>query len=90
MTNMNTNYTDARMNLNEVCSWLNVRNYNDVSDAIRDGFTNHTWTKDGMTRVDIIKEIFDRVFGTELMFRELRCDVATILNIVPAYEAHVD
>jgi hypothetical protein len=43
-----------------------------------------------MTRVDIIKEIFDRVFGTELMFRELRCDVATILNIVPAYEAHVD
>jgi len=87
---MNTNYTDARMNLNEVCSWLNVRNYNDVSDIIKDKFSHHVWTKDGMTRVDIIKEIFDRVFGTELMFRELRCDVATILNIVPAYEAHVD
>ena len=87
---MNTNYTDARMNLNEVCSWLNVRNYNDVSDIIKDKFSHHTWTKDGMTHVDIIKEIFDRVFGTELMFRELRCDVATILTIVPAYEAHVD
>ena len=87
---MNTNYTDARMNLNEVCSWLNVRNYNEVSDAIKAGFTTHTWTKEGMIRVDIVKEIFDRVFGTELMFRQLQCDIITALTIVPVHEAHVD
>ena len=87
---MNTNYTDARMNLNDVCQWLTDRDYSDVADIIKDKFSYHIWTVDGMTRKDIIKEIFDRVFGTELMFKELRCDVATILNIVPAYEAHVD
>lgn len=87
---MNTNYTDARMNLNEVCNWLSDRDYSDLADIIKDKFSYHTWTKDGMTRVDIIKEIFERVFDTELMFRQLQCDVTTALSIVPAYEAHVD
>lgn len=84
------NYTDARMNLNEVCSWLNVRNYNNISDAIRNDFTIHTWTKDGMTRVDVIKDIFDSMYGTVDMFRALECDIVTHMNIIPAYEAHVD
>jgi len=83
-------YTDARMNLNEVCSWLNVRNYNDVSDAIWNGFNIHTFTKDGMTRVDVIKDIFDSMYGTVDMFRALECDIVTHMNIIPAYEAHVD
>jgi len=87
---MNTNYTDARMNLNEVCNWLNVRNYNDISDAIRNGFTTHTWTKDGMTRVDVIKDIFDSMYGTVDMFRAMECDIVTYTNIIPAYEAYVD
>ena len=87
---MNTNYTDARMNLNEVCNWLNVRNYNDISDAIRNGFTTHTWTKDGMTRVDVIKDIFDSIYGTVDMFRAMECDIVTYTNVIPFSEAHVD
>ena len=84
------NYTDARMNLNEVCSWLNVRNYNDISDAIWNGFNIHTFTKDGMTRVDVIKDIFDSMYGTVDMFRAMECDIVTYTNIIPAYEAYVD
>lgn len=87
---MNTNYTDARMNLNEVCNWLSDRDYSDVADIIKDKFSYHTWTKNGMTRVDIIKEIFERVFDDTMMFRQLQCDVITALTIIPAYEAHVD
>jgi len=83
-------YTDARMNLNEVCSWLNVRNYNDISDAIWNGFNIHTFTKDGMTRVDVIKDIFDSMYGTVDLFRAMECDIVTYTNIIPAYEAHVD
>ena len=87
---MNNNYTDARMNLNEVCNWLSDRGYSDVANAIRDSFTTHTWTKNGMIRKDIIEEIFERVFDDAMMFRHLTCDVATTLSLVPAYEAHVD
>ena len=83
-------YTDARMNLNEVCSWLNVRNYNDISDAIWNGFNIHTFTKDGMTRVDVIKDIFDSMYGTVDLFRAMECDIVAYTNIIPAYEAHVD
>jgi len=83
------NYTDARMNLNEVCNWLNVRNYNNISDAIRNDFTIHTWTKDGMTRVDVIKDIFV-LLQKVVLFRALECDIVTHMNIIPAYEAHVD
>ena len=87
---MNTNYTDARMNLNEVCNWLSDRDYSDVADIIKDKFSYHTWTVNGMLRVDIIKEIFERVFDDAIMFRQLQCDVTTALSIIPAYEAHVD
>ena len=83
-------YTDARMNLNEVCSWLNVRNYNDISDAIWNGFNIHTFTKDGMTRVDVIKDIFDSMYGTVDMFRAMECDIVTYTNVIPFSEAHVD
>lgn len=87
---MNTNYTDARMNLNEVCNWLSDRDYSDVADIIKDKFSYHTWTVNGMLHVDIIKEIFERVFDDTMMFRQLQCDVITALTIIPAYEAHVD
>ena len=89
---MNTNYTDARMNLNEVCNWLSDRGYSDLADIIKDKLSHvhHTWTVNGMIRKDIIEEIFERVFDTELMFKQLQCDVITALTIIPAYEAHVD
>lgn len=83
-------YIDTRMNLNEVCNWLNVRNYNDISDAIRNGFNIHTFTKDGMTRVDVIKDIFDSMYGTVDMFRAMECDIVTYTNVIPFSEAHVD
>jgi len=88
--NTNTNYTDARMNLNDVCNWLDDRNYNDIADIIKDKFSDHVWTKDGMTRVDVIKDILDSMYGTVDMFRAMECDVVTHMNITPSYEAHVD
>jgi len=87
---MNTNYTDARMNLNEVCNWLSDRDYSDVADIIKDKFSYHTWTVNGMLRKDIIEEIFERVFDDAMMFRQLQCDVTTALSIVPLHEAHID
>jgi len=87
---MNMNYTDARMNLNDVCQWLTDRDYSDVADIIKDKFSYHIWTKDGMLRKDVIKEIFERVFDDTMMFRQLECDVTTSLSIVPLHEAHVD
>lgn len=89
---MNTNYTDARMNLNEVCNWLTNEGYEDLGDIIKDKFAHHTWTVNGMIRKDIVEEIFERVYGIVdmNMFKRLECDVITALTIVPAYEAHVD
>ena len=86
----NQGYTDKRMNLQEVCSWLQVRNWGDLSIALQEKFSSHTWTKDGMIRVDVLEDIFERVFGTTLMFRELECDVITALSFIPDFEAHVD
>jgi len=87
---MNTNYTDARMNVSDICSWLKVRNYGDLASIISDDFTTHNWNEDGMIRTKIIKEIFECVYGTDDMFRAMECDVVTYSNIVPADEAHVD
>ena len=87
---MRNGYTDERMNLNDVCEWLTNQGYNELGDIIKDKFSTHTWTKDGMTRKDVIKEIFERCFDNTLMFRELECDVITYMNIVPLHEAHVD
>jgi hypothetical protein len=87
---MRNGCTDERMNLNDVCEWLTNQGYNELGDIIKDKFSYHTWTKDGMTRKDVIKEIFERCFDNTLMFRELECDVITYMNIVPLHEAHVD
>ncbi len=87
---MRNGYTDERMNLNDVCEWLTNQGYDDLGDIIKDKFSYHTWVKDGMIRKDVIKEIFERCFGDNMMFRELECDVITYMNIVPLHEAHVD
>lgn len=83
-------YKDERMNLNEVCEWLKGIGFEDLGDIIKDKFSSHTWVKDGMIRKDIVKEIFERVFESNDMFRELECEVTTALSFVPYHEAHVD
>lgn len=88
-TNPNNSYTDARMNLNEVCNWLTCYGHPELSTVLSDSFKYHTFTKDGYIRKDVIKDIITQAFG-EVGFRTLSADVATILNVVPAYEAHVD
>lgn len=86
----NNAYTDARMNLNQVCNWLTQRDQETVAWYIHKSFSNHPFTVEGMMRKDVIKQIFEKVFDSAITFRELECNVATILSIVPAYEAHVD
>jgi hypothetical protein len=89
---MNTanGYADTRMDLNEVCQWLNDKGYGGLSEAMMDAFKYHTWTKDGMLRIDIIKEVCDTVYGTVDLFRAMQCDVTTHMNIIPFHEAHID
>ena len=83
-------YTDSRMKLSDVCNWLNDRGYSELANIIRDKFSTHTWTKDGMTRVDIIEEIFERAFDGTTTFRAMECDVITYMNVIPYGEAHVN
>ena len=84
------NYLINRMDLTQVYNWLTKRGYGDVADIMLDKFSSHTWTVDGMIRTDILKEIFERVYGTGDMFRAMECDVVTHMQSTPAYEAHVD
>ena len=79
---MNNTYTDKRMKLEQVCDWLTDRNYEDIASILLDKFSSHTWTVDGMIRVDIVEEIFERVYGTVDMFRAMECDVITYVNEV--------
>jgi hypothetical protein len=70
------------MELEQVCDWLTDRNYEDIASILLDKFSSHTWTVDGMIRVDIVEEIFERVYGTVDMFRAMECDVITYINEV--------
>ena len=83
-------YTDARMNLNEVCDWLNKRGMTATADMMKDSFTYHTWTKDGWLRKDVIKDCFEAISADGQLFRELECDVVTALSFTPLHEAHID
>ena len=93
---MNTNegYVMNRMNLDEVCAWLIKMNQDYVAKSLNVTFKNHIWNKNGMMRTDVIKEIFELTWGLQdgkcSMWRQLQCDVATIMNVVPLHEAHVD
>ena len=83
-------YTDARMNLNEVCEWLNKRGMTATAEQMKSAFTYHTWTKDGMLRTDVIKDCFRAISADGQLFRELECDVITALSFTPLHEAHID
>ena len=87
---MRNGYTDERMNLNDVCEWLTNQGYNEIGDIIKDKFSYHTWTVKGMIRTDVVKDIFERVYGTNDMFMALECDVTTHMELIPVHEAHVD
>lgn len=82
-------YKDERMNLNEVCGWLTSMGYGECADMMMDAFKYHTFTKDGMIRKDVVKDIIVGAFD-EMAFRKLECDVTTALSFVPYHEAHVD
>jgi len=83
-------YSNNRMILNDVCAWLTERDYEDVANIISDKFSKHTWTVNGMIRTDVLKEIFERVYGTVDMFKQLQCDVTTYVELIRYDEAHVD
>lgn len=89
MNTMN-GYADPKMKLSDVCDWLSNKGYNILADIIKDKFTYHTWTKNGMTRKDIIEDIFERAFDGTTTFRALECDVITHMDVIPYGEAHVD
>jgi hypothetical protein len=88
---MNTanGYADTRMDLREVCGWLTEMGHNEVAEYILLGFKDHTWTKNGLIRKDVVKEIILLAFD-EAAFRKLECDVTTHMSIIPFHEAHVD
>ena len=83
-------YTNERMNLQDVCAWLINRGMIANAYLINDGFKNHVWTVDGLTRTDVIKEVFSKIDETGLLFREMECDVITYMGVTPMYEAHVN
>ena len=83
-------YRIDRMELKAICKWLTDRDYEDLASVLSDKFSSHTWTVDGMIRTDVVKEIFERVYGVADIFRAMECDVATHMQFIPAYEAHVD
>lgn len=85
-----SHYTDARMNLNDVCNWLTNRGMAATAEVMKDNFTYHTWTKDGWLRKDVIKDCFRAISADGQLFRELECDVITALSITPIHEAHID
>jgi hypothetical protein len=70
------------MNLTQVCNWLKLRNYEDIASILLDKFSSHTFTVDGMIRVDVVEEIFECVYGTIDMFRAMECEVITHINEV--------
>jgi hypothetical protein len=88
MINNNT-YTDARMNLKDVCNWLSEMGHPELSEVMHNSFQYHTFTKDGWIRKDVVQDIITKTFD-EAAFRKLSCDVITSLNVVPFSEAHVD
>ena len=83
-------YRNERMNLNDVCAWLTGRGMAATGSMIWDMFNNHIWTENDLMRTDILKEIFEKLDPTGLLFRQMECDVTTYMFTTPVYKAHVD
>lgn len=83
-------YTNERMNLKEVCGWLTSRGMGASADTIKNTFTYHSWTVDGMIRTDVLKDVFAAIDQSGMLFKQLECDVVTHMEFIPDYVAHVD
>lgn len=83
-------YKNDRMILVDVCKWLISHDMKAAADHMNAGFKYHTWTVDGMLRVDVIRDCFKLMDPSGLMFRQLQCDVTTYMSFIPDYEAHID
>ena len=87
---MTNGYKTERMNLNDVCNWLTGRGMAATSEMVWDAFQDHTWTVDGMIRTDVLKDVFQALDQSGLLFRQMECDVITYMGFVPDSVAHVD
>ena len=87
---MTNGYKTERMNLNDVCAWLTGRGMAATSEMVWDAFCDHTWTVDGMIRTDVLKDVFQALDQSGLLFRQMECDVITYMGFVPDSVAHVD
>jgi hypothetical protein len=83
-------FINERMNLKQVCEWLDKRGMGATAALMAKNFLYHTWTVDGMLRTDVIKDVFAAIDQSGQLFRELECDVVTQMDYVPEYEAYVD
>lgn len=84
------NYANSRMDLDQVCEWLTNKGFKRIAHQMNTAFKYHTWTVDGMLRVDVISDCLNLFDPSGRMFKELQCDVTTHIQYTPAYEAHVD
>jgi hypothetical protein len=83
-------YRNEKMNLSDVNNWLIKQRMAWVGGMLMDMFEGHVWNEDGLMRTDVIKDIFEKLDSTGLLFRQLQCDVVTYMFTTPVYEAHVD
>ena len=90
------NYTIGKMSVREVCKWLlGVSNGNELrietqlAMALKMYYDSKNIT---MERTDILKDIFAKniIDNGAGVFRAMECDVATHMQFIPVYEAHVD
>ena len=85
---MNNGYTNDRMNLVEVCKWLETKGYISTAVAMAYSFSDHVWNVNGMLRTDVIKEVLD--MHNDMLFRELECEVTTHMEFISGYAAHIN
>jgi hypothetical protein len=78
-------YENSRMKLSDVVEWLDRNGGGVLGSTMMNAFKYHTWTIDGMTRTDVIKEVLG-----EDIFRSMECEVITYINEIPLGIAHVD
>lgn len=89
------NYTIERMNISDVCRWLNgIGNNDDTRVETQLSIALAMYYKmngKDMERTDMLKDIFIKTIDNGAdVFRSMECDVTTHMQFTPAYEAHVD
>lgn len=85
---MTRGYKNEKMELKEVCEWLEAHGMKEVAASLFKAFEHHTWTDNGLIRKDVIADIFNA--SSPFLMREMECDVTTYVFFTPDSEAHVD